>query len=180
MFHFYLYNSERKIIVSDFPQQKVKDKFGYRYEILTSVKEKEAIELASSKLLRTYPSFTIEQYVVKERKIYVQTEQHKANLRASLLGKPRSPEVRAKISASCKGRSNFQGKSHTKETKARMAERKLGNKHTKDTIWAHDPRADTEVRVRDLKEIPKGFSKGRDYYSTEPGLYYFSKGPHQD
>ena len=91
------------------------------------------------------------------------------------MGKPRDEATRQKISRGLKGRSNFQGKHHNYETKEIMAEKKIGNKHTKDTYWAHDPRSDKETRVKDMHRLPYGYQLGRDYYSTEAGLYYFRK-----
>lgn len=173
MLHFYSFPLDKKLLVSDLPLEKIKSKFGYKFEKITSVAEKESVAFILGRLLKNFPGYIVEEQYKKERR-YLSAEA-KEKISASKLGKPRSPEVRARISAALKGRSNFQGKSHTKVTKDRMAAAKLGNSHARGTIWAHNPRSDEEVRVRDLKEIPKGFSQGRDYYSTEPGLYYFKR-----
>lgn len=175
MFRFYGYLQNKKIVISDLSIEKIKKKFGIGYEILTSVKEKESIPIILARLQRNYLGFEIvESYVyTRPKKDFLTPEQRKA-LDDRRKGVPRSPEVRQKISNTLKGRSSFQGKKHTPESKAKIASKKIGNDHVKDTIWAHDPRSDTEIRVRDRKEIPEGFSKGRDFYSTEPGLYYFN------
>jgi hypothetical protein len=91
------------------------------------------------------------------------------------MGKPRDEATRQKISAGLKGRSNFQGKRHTADTKDVMAEKKLGNQHTKDSYWAYDPKTDKETRVRDRNHLPPGYTLGRDYDSIEVGLYHIDE-----
>jgi len=178
MYHFYNFFNDKKLIISDLPLEKIKIKFGYKFERVTSVKEKEAIFVVSSRLVRNFPGYTIEEHF--QKKSITLTDEQRKKISESKIGKPRSPEVRARISAALKGRSNFQGKSHSKDTREKMAKAKLGNSHTLGTVWAHNPRSDEEVRVKSIKDIPEGFSKGRDYYSTEAGLYYFSINRHQD
>lgn len=172
MIHYYCYHNQKKIIVSDLPVEKVRLKFGHQYEILTSIKTRESVPVTSERILRSYPSFIIVEKYQKAK--FTLTEEQRRKISLSKLGKPRTPEARAKISAGRKGKSNFEGKRHTPETRALMAQKKMGNNHVKNYYWAHDPRSEKEVRVKDLKDIPKGFSKGRDYYSVEPGLYYFN------
>ena len=171
MIRFYLINPQ-KILVSDHSAEKVQKKIGHRYEILNTVKDIESVELLKQKLTRNYPEATFEYYFIIERKLSAET---KAKIGLSKVGKPRPEWVRQKISNSKKGVSQFAGKKHSEKTKQIMALKKLGNKHVKDTIWAHDPKGDTEQRVRTLQDIKPGFSQGRDYYSVEPGLYYFLK-----
>lgn len=175
MFHFYCYPKNKKIVISDLPVDKIKKKFGIDYEILTSVKEKESIPVIQARVQRNYLGYEIvESFVYRRTKKDFLTPEQRSALDERRRGVPRPLEVRLKISNTLKGRSSFKGKKHRPESKAKIAESKFGNDHVKDTIWAHDPRSDQEIRVRDLKEIPEGFSKGRDYYSTEPGLYSFS------
>jgi len=178
MYHFYNFFNDKKLIVSDLPLDKIKSKFGYKFERVTSVKDKESILLITGRLIRSFVGYSVEEHF--QREIKPLTDEQRKKISISKLGKPRPPDVRARISASLKGRSNFQGKSHTSDTKERMAAAKLGNTHTRGTVWAHNPRSDEEVRVKELKDIPVGFSKGRDYYSTEAGLYHFSTNRHQD
>lgn len=170
MIHFYLFSKEKKIVASDLPQEKIKQKFGSRFEILNSIKDKDFVEIVKVRVLRGYPDFS---YVETFHRKAVFTEESRRKISLSKLGKPRDELTRLKISLASKGRSNFQGKRHSDETKQKMAEKKLGNTHTKEYHWAHDPRSDKETRVKDRKNIPDGFSIGRDYYSTEPGLFHF-------
>lgn len=173
MYSFYCFSSDKKIIISDQPLEWIKKKFGYRFEIVNTVKDKDSIDIISERLKRSYPNFEFEQRLQKTRAPL--SDEARKKLSESKLGKPRDAATRAKISAALKGRSNFQGKSHSPETRAVMAERKLGNQHAKDKIWAHNPHTDNEIRVNTLIDIPDGYIKGRDYYSTEPGFYYFKE-----
>jgi hypothetical protein len=170
MYNFYCLSSVKKLIISNLPKEKIQKKFGYNFEILTSVKEQTSVQNTLDKLLRSYSGYKIEEHYQKVRS---NTGRGKSKSPSPLLGVPRSVEVKAKIAASCKGRSNFHGKTHNLDTKARMAAAKLGNNHVKGKVWAHDPRSDKEIRVSDINSLPSGFSKGRDYFSTENGLYSF-------
>jgi hypothetical protein len=169
MFNFYLYQLDKKIVISDLPSEKVKSKFGYKFEILTSVREKESLPTVIERIKRQYSLFSIEEYFYKKRK--PRSEESNKKISLAKLGKPRDEATRLKISRALKGRSNFQGKKHREDTKEVMAEKKLGNKHTEGYYWVHDPRGSKEKRVKDKKDAPVGFSLGRDYYSTEAGLY---------
>lgn len=173
MIHFYCFSNDKKIIASDLPVEKIKAKFGYRYEILTSIKDKTSVDITKTRLQKSYPQFIIEELYQKVKQPF--SEETRRKISESKKGKPRDPETRAKISAGLKGRSNFQGKKHKIETKEVMREKKLGNQHVKDYVWVHDPKGDKEKRVKTRMDVPPGFSKGRDYYSTEPGLFYFLK-----
>lgn len=163
--------TKNKIIVSDLPFEKLHEKIGLQYEILNTIKDKEYVDVIKQRLLRSYPEAKFEEYFIKIR--LPKSPEHRERLRQSKLGKPRPEWVRKKISLAKKGVSQFAGKKHTEETKRIMAIKKLGNQHVKDTIWAHDPRGREEQRVRDLKQMKIGFSKGRDYYSIEPLICAF-------
>ena len=173
MFHFYDFYSDKKLIISDLPQERVRKKFGFKYEILNSVKDKESIDIIASRILRSLPGYEIEKVFAAGKKVL--SAEHRRILSETKKGKPRDEATRAKISATLKGRSSFQGKKHREESKRKIAESKYGNDHAKNRIWAFDPRGKKEVRVLSIRDIPVGFSKGRDYYSTEPGLYFFKE-----
>jgi len=177
MIHFYCFYSDKKIIASDLPVSKIKSKYGYRYEVLISIKDKDAFEIISTKLLRSNPGFTVDHDFQKEKVTF--SEESRKKISDSKIGKPRDEATRQKISTALKGRSNFKGKTHSPETKLAMSEKKLGNSHTKEYYWVHDPRSDKEKRVKSRLDVPTGYSLGRDYYSTEAGLYFFNKDRHQ-
>lgn len=174
MIHFYLLAADKKIVASDLPLEKIKKKLGSRFEIINSIKDKSVLDVIKVRVLRGYPNFSYEE-IFQVSKTF--SEETKKKISESKLGKPRDELTRRKISLALKGRSNFQGKRHSDDTKSVMSEKKLGNQHTKDTLWAHDPRSDKETRVRDRKDVPNGYSLGRDYYSTEAGMYYFKNRP---
>jgi len=171
MIHFYCYVTLKKIIVSDLPADKVKVKYGYRYELLNSVKDKDAVDFIKIRLLRSYHEYEFIELFQKEKKPVSEEARRKMSL--AKLGKPRDETTKQKISKGLKGRSNFQGKKHNPETKEVMAEKKLGNDHAKELYWVHDPRGTKEKRIKDRNSLPPGYAIGRDYYSTEAGLYHF-------
>ena len=88
------------------------------------------------------------------------------------LGRKLDEEVKNKISRTMKGKSNFHGKRHSEESKQAIGAKQIGNSNVKDRYWAHDPRSDSEIRVKSRLNIPVGYSQGRDYYSIEPLISY--------
>lgn len=165
MYNFYCFNKDKKIVISNFPSDKIKQKFGNHYEILTSVTELDSVALVLTRLLRSYSSFTVEEFYVKPKRSL--TEEHKKKIGLSKIGKPRSLEARQKISHSLKGRSNFAGKKHHPETKQKMAESKIGNVHIRNRAWFHNPTTGEEIMRYSYKDVPSSFMKGRDFYKIE-------------
>ena len=155
------------------PADKVKAKYGHRYELLNSVKESSAVDIIRTRLQRSYGRYEFIEWYQKVRK--PMSEETRRKMSEAKMGKPRDEATRQKIAAGLKGRSNFQGKKHTADTKYKMAEKKLGNDHAKDSYWAYDPRADKETRVRDRNKLPPGYILGRDYDSIEVGLYHIDE-----
>lgn len=173
MIHFYCYDVTKTILISDMPVDKVKAKYGHRYELLNSVKESSAVDIVRTRLQRSYGRYEfVEWYQTVKKPI---SEETRRRMSEAKMGKPRDEATRQKIAAGLKGRSNFQGKKHTADTKDKMAEKKLGNDHAKDSYWAYDPRSDKETRVRDRNKLPPGFILGRDYDSIEVGLYHIEE-----
>lgn len=166
MIHFYCLHHNQKIIISNRKVKEVKAVFGYRYEVVNSVKDKESVDIIKQKLLRTYPNFLFVEFYEPERTPI--TDAGRKKISDSKIGLKRDAATRAKISAALKGRSNFQGKKHKDESKKLIGSHQVGNENVKDRIWVHDPRGDSEKRVKTVKEAPVGFSRGRDYYSIEP------------
>ena len=165
MIHIYCYPSLKTIIVSDRPSDKVKAKFGHRYEILTSIRERDSVATVLPRVLRNYPGYqTIEWYAVVRKPI---SEEARARIIAAKIGKPRSAASNAKTAATMKGRSNFRGKKHKDETKDAIAAAMLGNDNSAGLIWCHDPVSGEEKRIADLTLLPAGWMVGREYYSIE-------------
>lgn len=169
MFNFYLI-SNNKLVVSNKPLDIIKKKFGYKFEIVNSVKEESSIDLVVGRVSRQY---NVKEVVIWNVVKRVLSEERKRQIALSKIGKPRDQATREKISKALKGRSNFQGKKHSEATKKIMAEKKLGNDHVKDRFWAHDPRGRKEKRLKSRQDLPHDMSFGRDYYSVEPGLCQF-------
>ena len=151
----------------------VRVKFGYQYEIINSIRDISVIEAVKIKLERTYKSYKFVEWYQKVRK--PMSDETKKKMSEAKIGKPRDETTRQKISAGLKGKSNFQGKRHTSDTKDVMAEKKLGNQHTKDSYWAYDSKTDKETRVKDRNNLPAGYQLGRDYDSIEVGLYHIDE-----
>lgn len=141
--------------------------------MLNTIREKEFLDVVKMRIQRSYSSYKFVEWFQKEKRPH--TEETKRKMSEAKMGKPRDDATRKKIAAGLKGRSNFQGKKHSEQTKDIMAEKKLGNQHTKDSYWAYDPRADKETRVRDRNKLPPGFQLGRDYDSIEVGLYHIDE-----
>lgn len=170
MIHFYCFHNNQQILISDLPVEKVRAKYGHKYEVVNSIKDRSYLDQIKERVARSYPKYIITEAY---HKVNRHTEEARKKISESKIGKPRDEETRKKISDALKGRSNFQGKKHSEETKQQMRLKKLGNQHVKDYYWAHDPNGDREIRVKSREDIPEGFRQGRDYYSTESGLYYF-------
>lgn len=169
MYCFFISYKQKKVFLTDLTQDRAKKKFGFDLELVNSVKDKDSLQTITPRVLRSYPGFELVEEYQKPK--YVMTPEHKQALINSKLGKPRSEEVRQKISQTKKGKSNFEGKRHSYETRRVMAARKIGNQHNKNYVWAHNPTTDEEIMVKSRMDIPSGFSQGRDFLSVEPGLY---------
>ena len=173
MIHFYCYDVTKTILISDQPVDKVKSKYGHRYELLNSIRDNSAVDIIRTRLLRSYGSYKFVEWYQTVRK--PMSEETRRKMSEAKMGKPRDEATRQKIAAGLKGRSNFQGKKHSAETRDVMAEKKLGNDHAKDSYWAYDPGADKETRVKDRNKLPPGYQLGRDYDSIEVGLYHIDE-----
>lgn len=168
MIHIYCYPSLKSIILSDRPSDKVKAKFGHRYEILTSIRERDSVATVLPRVMRNYPGYeVIEWYAIVRKPV---SDETRLKLSAGRLGKTHSEESKAKTSATMKGRSNFAGKRHRNESKDAIAASMLGNDNSAGLIWCHNPVTGEETRVADWTMIPAGWVAGRDYYSTESML----------
>ncbi len=170
MIHFYCFYNNKNIIISDFPSKTVKARFGHRYELVNSVKDIDSVDIIKTKLLKIYPSFIFVEFL-KPKRVPITPEGRK-KISDSKIGLKRDAATRAKISATMKGKSNFEGKKHHSETRKIMAEKKLGNDHVKDKVWAYNPDTFKEIRVKDRRSIPSNYLKGRDYESIEPLILY--------
>jgi len=170
MINFYAFKQIKLLLVSDLPLTKIKAKYGSNFEIITTIKDKTALEIVTQRTLRSLPNYIVEE---KFAKIKIVTEESRRKMALAKLGKARDEETKRKISQTMKGKSNFQGKRHSEDSKKKQARAKINNQNTKNMYWAHNPRTDEEKRIKDRNKLPANFILGRDYYSTESGLYAF-------
>lgn len=159
MIHFYFFQKDNKLLVSDHSRDKIKVKYGPNFEIVNSVKDKESLNIVKTRIARSYPkAIFIEDFYVKK----VFSAKTRAKLRQRKLGKPRADWVKQKISSKMKGKSNFEGKRHNEDSKRKTARALQNNTNVKGKVWVYNPYSDTESRVDNILEAPSGFRKGRD------------------
>ena len=164
MIHFYLFPNIQLLLVSNHKRQRISQKYGFKFEILTSSVSRENISLLIERISRSYPKYDIREWYYEKRKL---SEETKAKISKSMTGKKRSERAKFITSQKLKGKSNFEGKHHNIDTKMKMAEKKYGNDWNKQKIWAYNSKLDKEIRINHLRDLPKDFSLGRNYDSTE-------------
>lgn len=168
MIHVYCFHSTKQIVLSDRPSADVIDRYGRRYEILNSFRDKESASVIISRLMRNYNGFEmIEWYVPPKRVGTPWTEERKARHSAAMTGKVKSEESKLQTSMKMKGKSNFAGKKHTAESRLKTSVAMEGNDNAAGLIWCHHPVTGEEKRVESIADIPPGWRPGREYYSIE-------------
>ena len=159
MIHVYSFNKDKLIVISDKDKDKITKKYGHKYEIINSFKDKQSILHYRLKLERQSPTFGIvEDYHVKK----FHSEESKLKTSQTMTGKKRPDKVKAKISESRKGVGNFSGKKHSNLTKRRISHKMSGKKQVQGKKIIYNPSTDQERRVADIINLPAGFRKGRD------------------
>lgn len=171
MINFFLLQNEKTIIVTEKPLSKIKEKYANKFEILTTIKDKESIDIISQRLQRQYPTHEIK---VQLRKKTVISEEGKRRISEAQRKKRLSPEVKARISQARKGKGNFTGKRHTEESKRKTSLSSKNKFKNKDKIWIYNPREDNEKKVTNRLHIPPGFMLGRNPDVTEILRYHLS------
>jgi len=159
MIHVYSFNKDKLIVISDKDRDKITKKYGHRYEIINSFKDKQSILHYRLKLERQSPTFgVIEDYYVKK----VHSEESRLKMSRSHTGLKHSDEVKKKMSKSHAGKSNHTGKKHSDSTKARISQKMSSKKQNIGKKIIYNPSTDQEKRVADIINLPTGFRKGRD------------------
>lgn len=166
MIHFYCFSSINTILISDRPLDKVRSKYGRQYEILNSIRDRSSIPIILNRLLRSYNGYEVIEWLVKIKPPV--SDETRAKMSASKLGKPRPMESNMKTSATMKGKSNFAGKRHTEETKKKISDKLKDNDNASELIWCHHPVTGEEKRIESVDKLPPGWMIGREYYSMEP------------
>ena len=159
MIHIYSFASQKMLLFSNQDKDKIKKKYGNKYEILNSIKDSSSIPFMMDKMTRQCPTFMIvEDYFVKK----TLSDDHKKRIGLSKVGKKRPDWVKKKISKSRSGKGNFKGKRHNEISKQKIAEKLLGTDHVEDRKYIYNPTTDEERRVKNVVNLPNGFRKGRD------------------
>ena len=158
MIHIYLFSKEKLILISDKPKDKLHKKYGHKYEIMNSFKDKQSIHFFREKLTRQSPTFNIvEDYYVKK----VHSAETRLKMSQARLGSKLPDKVKQKIAESRKGVGNFQGKKHSPLSKTRISHKMSGKKQVEGKKLIYNPSTDKEERVEDIINLPHGF-RGRD------------------
>jgi len=159
MIHVYSFNKDKLIVISDKDKDKITKKYGHKYEIINSFKDKQSILYYRLKLERQSPTFgVVEDYYVKK----YHSEETKQRMAKSHTGLKHSDEVKRKMSRSHAGKSNHTGKKHSKYTKDRISQKMSSKKQVLGKKIIYNPAIDKERRVADIINLPDGFRKGRD------------------
>ena len=160
MYNFFLYNKDNKIVISNHTIDKVKSKFGLSYEIINTVKEKESIDVVKQRTIRSYPKCKFVKYFHKTWTLSTETKKKMAKAKK---GKKWDQATKDKISATMKGKSNFEGKKHTEASKRKTSASMKGKQQVKGKTWIYNPITDQEKRIDDRYKVLPGFRLGRSY-----------------
>lgn len=158
--------THKKVVVTTKTAAEVIEEFGRPIEILTQMSMIHDEEAAKRHVQMVSPKgYEVLWRIKKSRQVggWTHSDETKEKMRQAKLGKSRDEETKLKISQTMKGKSNFEGKRHTEETKRKMALRKLNNKHAEGLFWAHNPDTDEEIRVKSRHNLPEGYVLGRKY-----------------
>ena len=168
MIHIYSFNKDKLIVISDKEKDKITKKYGHRYEIINSFKDKQSILHYRLKLERQSPTFNvIEDYFVKK----FHSQETKLKMSQAKIGIKRPDDVKNKIAESRKGVGNFSGKKHSTLSTRRISHKMSGKKQVDGKKLIYNPSTDTEKRVADIINLPDGFRKGRDPEVIDTMLY---------
>ena len=171
MINFYLFQKEKKILISDYPLSTIRRRFGHRFEILTNVKDENNLEVIKERVKRQYPKL---EFVTEIRTKVVFTDEIRNKIRQKKLGRSRCEVFKNKMRIRFKGVSFFKGFKHKEDFKEFMSKKMKNNQINKGLFWIHNPATGQEKRIKDRSQMPLGFRLGRNYESIEHGLYYLS------
>lgn len=159
MIHFYLFHKQNLLLISDQAREKIKAKYGSFFEIVNSVKDKSSLELVKPKIIRQHPRCEVlEDFYTK--KIF--SEETRKKLAQAKLGTTKPDWVKSKISSKMKGKSNFEGKSHRRESRIKTSLSMMNNNNIDGHRFIYNPTTNKEKRVKDIINLPPGFRLGRN------------------
>ena len=152
---------QRKLIVVEFTEKEFRQKYPGSYELIQAIGDYHNLDKALERLQRDYKAVeVVRDFAEKKRWGWRYfTEAIRRKCIEARIGKPRPAESNAKVSATMKGKSNFEGKQHHPITKITIASKRFG----KSTIaegqkWCHHPETGQEFRKA---KLPPGFKWGR-------------------
>ncbi len=169
MINIYLFQREKFILVSDYPLSTIRRRYGYGFEILTNVKDKNNLDIITERIKRQYPKLELRS---KFRTQINFTDEIRNKIRQKKLGKSRCEVFKQKMRIRFKGISFFAGQKHTDDYKKFMSDRMKNNQINKGLYWIYNPFTNQEKRIKDRTKIPQGFRLGRNHDSIEEGLYH--------
>lgn len=153
----------RKLIVVESTEREFRQKYPGSYELIQSVAEYDNLNKVIERLQKDYKAEeVIRDYQELKRwgwKYF--TEEIRKKCIAARIGKPRPEESNKKVSATMKGKSNFEGRRHKQLTKIMIASSRFGKSSIKEgQRWCHHPETGKELRCFE-NQIPEGFKLGR-------------------
>ncbi len=152
------------LLISDQAKEKIKAKYGPIFEIVNSVKDKDSVEFVKPKITKQYPKCNVVEDFYYKKEF---SEETKNKLAQAKLGKARPDWVRDKISLKMKGKSNFEGKKHRRDSRIKTALSMMDNNCIDGHKFIYNPTTNQEKRVKDTINLPPGFRLGRNPDSVE-------------
>ena len=140
---------QHKLIVVESTEREFRQKYPGSYELIQSVAEYDNLEKVIVRLQKDYKAEeVIKDYAELKRwgwKYF--TDEIKRKCIEARLGKPRPAASNAKVSATMRGKSNFEGKRHAKMTKIMIAASRMGKSSIPEGMrWCHHPVTGKELR----------------------------------
>jgi len=173
MYFAYSVHSKKIILFTNYPVDVVRAKYGFQIEQLTAHHELIDEDAMKRHLNMVGPKgYEIKFWIKKSRAGFKHSDETRRKMSEAKKGRARDETTKKKISETMKGKSNFEGKKHSEETKRKMARKKYDNKHAEKLYWAHNPRTQQEIRVKDMHRLPVGFILGRSHDWYERWAYF--------
>lgn len=163
----------RRLIVVETTEKEFRQKYPGPYELIQAVADYDNLEKVIIRLQKDYKAIEVlrDYATLKRWGVKYFTEAIRAKWLAAKTGKPRPEESNAKVSAKMRGKSNFEGRRHSKLSKIMIASKRYGKSTLQGQKWCHHPLSGKELRCFE-SEKPHDFVWGR---SPEIKDYMFKK-----
>ena len=159
MVRFIAFYNTKTLLITNFSVDKVKNRYGHKFEIINTIKDRSSIDQVKPRIIKQFPTFQI---IEQLGPVVIFTDEVREKLRRKKLGTKKSNEVKLKISNSLKGRGNFLGKRHKEESKFKTSVKMRNNQNTKNKFWIYNPKTFEEKTIDKGTKIPVGFVVGRN------------------